>query len=502
MTITTTGGSWPATDLGYLLHKNPARVQAFEVASGTAHVFYPEAATASCTAALLLEVDPVGLVRGRPRAHGPRGARGGDGFTLAQYVNDRPYAASSMLAVAMSRVYRTAMSGRCAARPELAANAIPLDLRIPVLPCRGGPELARRLFEPLGWEVAATPIPLDETFPAWGNSRYLDLRLSGRLRLADALNHLYVLLPVLDDGKHYWVSTDEIDKLVRAGTGWLAGHPEKPLITRRYLAHRSSLYKSALSRLAEVDDAEPEAFDNAVPDPAAAGQGADETAAVDAAAPLAEQRSGAVLAVLRAANAHRVADVGCGEGALTAALLADDAFTEVIAADVSSRALETAERRLRVDRMPPRRRERLSLIQSSVTYRDQRLAGLDALVLMEVIEHIDQPRLAALEQTVFAEARPLHVVVTTPNSEYNIRFEFLEPGTMRHRDHRFEWTRPEFAGWAQRVAEENGYDVRFLPVGQEDPEVGPPTQMAVFTRDDDPRKAPTSGAATFPAGAP
>ena len=349
--------------------------------------------------------------------------------------------------------------------------------------------------------MAAIPIALDETFPSWGNSRYLDLHLSGQLRLADALNHLYVLLPVLDDGKHYWVSTDEVDKLVRAGTGWLGGHQEKPLITRRYLAHRSSLYKSALVRLAEVDDAEPEAFDNAVPDHAADGQPTDETD--DAVAPLAEQRRGAVLAVLRAANAHRVADVGCGEGALTAALLADDAFTEVIAADVSSRALEIAERRLRVDRMPSRRRERLSLIQSSVTYRDQRLAGLDALVLMEVIEHIDQPRLAALERTVFTDARPEHVVVTTPNSEYNIRFEFLEPGMMRHRDHRFEWTRPEFAGWAQRVAEENSYDVRFLPVGQEDPDVGSPTQMAVFTRADGQRNEPAPGmTATSPAGAP
>ncbi|HEX2317600.1 MAG TPA: 3' terminal RNA ribose 2'-O-methyltransferase Hen1, partial [Streptosporangiaceae bacterium] len=347
----TTAGSWPATDLGYLLHKNPARVQAFEVASGTAHVFYPEATEAVCTAALLLEVDAVGLIRGR------HGRDRGEGFGLGQYVNDRPYAASSLLAVAMSRVYRTAMTGRCEAKPELAASAIPLELRIPVLPCRGGPDLARRLFEPLGWQVAATPIALDETFPDWGDSRYLDLRVSGPHRLADALNHLYVLLPVLDDSKHYWVSTDEVDKLVRAGAGWLAGHPEKPLITRRYLTHRSSLYRSALARLAEVDDAEPEAFDNAVPDPdiepdgesdpivpAVTGPGHDGTGADDAPVPLARQRAGAVLAVLRAANAHRVADVGCGEGALTADLLADDAFTEVIAADVSSRALEIAER--------------------------------------------------------------------------------------------------------------------------------------------------------------
>ena len=252
-------GAWPATELGYLLHKNPARVQAFDVSGGTAHVFYPEATPTRCTAALLLEIDPVGLVRGR------RGPVSGEGFSLGQYVNDRPYAASSLLAVAMSRVFKTAMTGRCQARPELAASAIPLELGVPVLPCRGGPDLARRLFEPLGWQVAATPIALDEAFPAWGDSRYLDLRLSGRMRLADALNHLYVLLPVLDDGKHYWVSTDEVDKLVRAGGGWLAGHPERALITRRYLAHRSNLYRSALARLAEVDDADPGSFDNAVP---------------------------------------------------------------------------------------------------------------------------------------------------------------------------------------------------------------------------------------------
>ncbi len=302
-------------------------------------------------------------------------------------------------------------------KAELAASAIPLDLHIPVLPCRGGADLARRLFEPLGWQVHATPIALDRAFADWGDSRYLDLRLSGQVRLADALNHLYVLLPVLDDAKHYWVSTDEVDKLVRAGGGWLAGHPEKPLITRRYLAHSSSLYRSALARLAEVDDAEPESFDNAVPARDAAVRPAISTTpttstaptastTLDPQVPLAEQRRGAVLAVLRAAGAQRVADLGCGEGALIAALLADAAFTEVVAADVSSRALEIAERRLRLDRMPPRQRDRLQLIQSSATYRDRGWPGLDAIVLMEVIEHVDPPRLAALERTVFADAAP------------------------------------------------------------------------------------------------
>jgi 3' terminal RNA ribose 2'-O-methyltransferase Hen1 len=479
LTITTTGGrdGWPATDLGYLLHKHPGRVQAFEVSAGVAYVFYPEATSVRCTAALLLEVDPVALVRGR------RGPGGGEGFTLGQYVNDRPYAASSLLAVALSRVFKTAMAGRCDARPELAASPIPLELAVPALPCRGGGDRATRLFEPLRWQVTATPIALDEAFPAWGDSRYLDLRLSGRVRLGDALNHLYVLLPVLDDSKHYWVSTDEVDKLVRVGGGWLAGHPQKELITRRYLAHRSGLYRSALARLAEIDDAEAESFDNAVPDPdQVQGVNLALADAQDAPIPLAEQRRGAVLAVLRSLGASRVADLGCGEGALTAALVDDPAFTEVIAADVSSRALGVTERRLRLDRMPARKRERLTVIQSSLTYRDRRLAGLDAMVLMEVIEHIDPPRLAALERNVFAAAAPEHVVVTTPNSEYNVRFEFLAPGLPRHRDHRFEWTRAEFTAWAERVAAARGYGVKFLPVGAEDPKLGPPTQMAVFSR--------------------
>ncbi len=475
-----------ATDLGFLLHKNPARVQSFEVSTGTAHVFYPEASATRCTAALLLEVDPVGLVRGR---HG----HSGDGFGLGQYVNDRPYAASSMLAVAMARVFKTAMAGRCDARPELAASAVPLDVHVPVLPCRGGPELAGRLFEPLGWQVTAAPIALDETFPDWGDSRYIDLRLAGELRLSDLLNHLYVLLPVLDDSKHYWVSTDEVDKLIRAGGGWLAGHPEKTLITRRYLAHRSGLYRSALARLAEVDDAAPESFDNAIPvseheqpeqseQPEQVGPFPAATHWTRTSSSLAEQRRVAVLAVLRAAGARTVADLGCGEGALTAALLADQSFTKVVAADVSSRALEVAERRLRLDRMPERQRARLSLIQSSLIYRDDRLTGLDAIVLVEVVEHIDQPRLPALEQTVFADAAPAMVIVTTPNAEHNVRYEFLAPGEMRHRDHRFEWRRDEFASWARRVAAERDYEVRFASVGPDDPEVGAPTQMAVFTK--------------------
>ena len=327
LTITTTAE--PASDLGFLLHKHPGRLQTFGLSVGAAHVFYPEVGERRTTAALLLEVDPVGLVRGR---QGPAG----DGFALGQYVNDRPYAASSMLAVAIKEVFRTALTGRCASRQELADSALPLELHVPALPGRGGADLARRVFEPLGWQVAAVAAPLDPVRPGWGESRYLDVRLTGTVRLADALNHLYVLLPVLDDGKHYWVSTDEVDKLVRAGGDWLAGHPEKELITRRYLAHQRELTADALARLAEVDDAAPEELDNAL-------EGARSEAEPDQPAPLSEQRRGAVLAAVRAAGARRVGDLGCGEGILVRDLLADHVIERVVATDVSARALRIAD---------------------------------------------------------------------------------------------------------------------------------------------------------------
>ncbi len=466
MTLSTTHR--PASDLGFLLHKHPRRPARFEVAAGVAHVVYPESTEERCTVALLLEVDPVELVRS---ARGPAG----EGFSLGQYVNDRPYAASSLLAVTMGRVFRTAMNGRCDARPELAATPIPLEIHLPVLPCRGGPELAARLFEPLGWSLAAEPVELDPAFPEWGASPYVDLRLSGTLRLADALSQLYVLLPVLDDAKHYWVSGAEVDKLLRSGGGWLAGHPERELVTHRYLAHQRRYTAEALARLTELDDRPADEADG--PPPEAGHDAGDERLPS-----LAEARRAAILGELRAAGATRVVDLGCGEGNLLRALLAEPAYTEIVGVDVAAGALRAAAARLGLDRMPERQRSRISLLQGSVTYADPRLAGYDAVVLSEVVEHVDPPRLPALAAAVFGTAAPATVLVTTPNVEYNVRWAALPTGARRHPDHRFEWTRAEFADWARTVAAAHGYAVRVEPVGPADPEVGAPTQLAVFTR--------------------
>ena len=465
LTLTTTHP--PATDLGYLLRKNPARTQSFELTFGKAHVFYPAADADRCTAALLVEVDPVGLVRNR---RGPAG----EGGLLDQYVNDRPYAASSFLSVAIAEVFGSALSGTaCKDHPNLAETPLPLTARIPALPCRGGEELLRKLFEPLGYRVTAARLPLDETVPAWGDSHYFRVTLEHTLPLQQLLSHLYVLVPVLDNDKHYWVGDDEVAKLLRHGEDWLASHPEREAITRRYLKHQRGLVTDALAHLVDENDPHPDET---------AATHAREEAAVERALSLNEQRLGTVLAVLKASGAPSVLDLGCGEGRLLGMLLKERQFTRITGLDVSHRVLEMAAENLHFDRLPTLQKERIKLLHGSLMYRDERLAGFAAAAVVEVIEHLDPPRLAAFERVLFECARPGTVVLTTPNREYNVKWEALPAGKFRHRDHRFEWTRGEFQDWANRIAARFGYRVRFLPVGPEDALVGAPTQMGVFER--------------------
>jgi 3' terminal RNA ribose 2'-O-methyltransferase Hen1 len=466
LTISTT--HLPATDLGFLLHKRPGKLHTLALSFGTAHVFYPEATAERCTAALLIEVDSVELVR-KP------GGPSGDGGLLDQYVNDRPYASSSFTSVALARAFGTALGGRSKDRQTLAEIELPLEIRIAVLPCRGGELFLRRLFEPLGYSVDALHHSLDEKFPGWGESRYWSVKLSAKKRLQEVLQHLYVLLPVLDDEKHYWVGKDEVEKLLRRGEGWLSTHPEREEITRRYLKHQHRLMREALARLTEDEDADPDE---------AAEVHAAEEGSLEERISLNQQRLGSVLAVLRQSGAKRVLDLGCGEGRLLAALLADSSFAEIVGVDVSPRVLEKAADRLRLEGLAPRKRERIKLLQGSLMYRDARLAGYDAAAVVEVVEHLDPPRMAAFERVLFEHARPATIAMTTPNREYNAKFETLAAGTFRHRDHRFEWTRAEFQSWAQRVASQNRYAVSFLPVGPEDAALGSPTQMAVFRRTD------------------
>jgi 3' terminal RNA ribose 2'-O-methyltransferase Hen1 len=464
LTIATT--YHPATDLGYLLHKHPGRVHTFSASFGQVHVFFPKAREERCTAALLLDVDPVALVRKRGR-----GKRAG--HALQQYINDRPYVASSFLSVAIAQVYGTALAGRCKDRPELVTTPLPLETKLAVVPDSSGGSLLQRLFEPLGYDLTLQRHPLDERFPEWGQSRYFTVEMRSTTTLSDLLAHLYVLVPVLDDHKHYWVGRAEVEKLLKRGKGWLEAHPERELITQRYLRYQRSLTQAALSRLLA---------DETVDIDAAEVARAKEEETLEKPLSLNDQRLNTVLGALKASGARRVLDLGCGEGKLLRRLLQEGQFSEIAGLDVSHRALEIAKRRLRLEQLSPEQRERIKLWHGSLIYRDSRLSGFGAAAVVEVIEHLDPSRLAAFERVVFQHARPGTVILTTPNAEYNVKFPSLPAGKLRHRDHRFEWSRAEFEAWANQVAGDFGYAVKFLPVGPEDPAVGAPSQMGVFTR--------------------
>jgi len=469
--LTITNTRIPADDLSYLLHKHPGKIQSVEISAGKAHVFYPDLSQEKCTAALLLDIDPVGLVR----SAGPKG----NDFALEQYVNDRPYVCSSFMSAAIAKAYSSALNGRCKDKPELVDQPLPLSAKLSVLPVRGGEELLKSLFEPLGYTVAATRHPLDPAFPEWGEGRYYTVELSNTISLQQLLSHLYLLIPVCDNDKHYWINKDEVDKLLEKGKEWLPVHPARELIIRRYLKHQRSLANLALEVLVQKEETTIE-DDNETGEQIA-----------DSPKPrIHDIRLQAAKDELLMSGAKRVLDLGCGEGKLLRLLIAERQFDFIMGMDVSYRSLEIAKDKLKLDRLPERQRLRIQLIQGSLTYRDKRLEGFDAAALVEVIEHLDEPRLASLERSVFEYAQPGVVVITTPNAEYNVKFENMEEGKMRHSDHRFEWTRKEFEAWGAGIAAKYVYDVVFKPVGETDPEVGAISQMAVFSK-------PVKNAASF-----
>lgn len=458
LTITYKGKN--TQELGFLLHKNPDRAQQFELAYGKAYVFYPEVSDESTTAALLLDIDPLDLARGKV------GSRDGG---LFDYVNDRPYAATSFLSTAMVRFFGTAMNGKCDKRQELADTPLDLTARLASLKDNGDTELAKQLFEPLGYRVTVSRTQLDEKFPEWGSSPYIDLTISGKVKLSELLNHIYVLIPVFDKQKHYYMAEDEIKKLLEHGEGWLADHPQKEKITRRYFTARKSYARRAMDILNENEGADTVEEEQETPEK-------------EVFTPLNTQRMETVRDAVLASGAASVIDLGCGECRLTSLLLNEQQIRRVAACDVSVSVLEKAAQRLHLDRMQPARRNKLTLMQASLTYRDKRFEGYDCACVVEVIEHIEPMRIPAFERAVFEFAAPRTVILTTPNREYNANYEHMEENALRHGDHRFEWTREEFRAWTEHICEKFGYSCEISGIGTNDEKLGTPTQMAVFTK--------------------
>lgn len=466
LTITYRGTDTP--NLGFLLHKNPYRAQSFDMNFGKGYVFYPEVSDTQTTMALLLDINPIDLARGKLGT-----SEGG----LFDYVNDRPYVSSSFMSTALVRIFGTAMQGRCDKLQPLADTPLALTACVHMLPCRGEAELCREIFEPLGYTVAYQAYCLDEKFPEWGDSTYLDLTISGTVRLSDLLNHLYVLIPVFDRQKHYWVGSDEIDKLLYHGEGWLKDHPARERIVKRYFGKQRSYANRAIDRLLEAEpgDEETELAEDALDEASAPDPNREKRVSLNA------QRLEHVKNAVIESGAKSVIDLGCGEGRLIAKLLDEKQLSRVTGTDVMIKALEKAKRYLRYDRMPPYRKQKLLLVQASLTYRDTRFSGYDCACIVEVVEHLDPRRIPAMERVVFEFAAPNTVIVTTPNKEYNAHYEWMKED-LRHGDHRFEWTRDEFAAWVKHVCDSFGYTAEINGIGELDEQYGMPTQMGVFTK--------------------
>lgn len=454
----------PATDIGFLLHKNPNRCQNVDLGFGILNVLYPKAAKNECCVALLLDIDPIDLIRGKKNRQNT--------MPLEQYVNDRPYVSSSFFSVALTNAFSSTLNKKCSKRPELVDVIMPFTTKISILPCNGGEKFLRGLFEPLGYRVEALNHTLDDSFPDWGNSKYFSVTLYKEQTLSELLNHLYVLIPVLDNQKHYYIDDAEVDKLLKHGEGWLETHPERDNIAKRYLKHKQSYTREALMRLTEINPMEESSEDETK-------RKSDEEI-IEKKLNLNDERLKSVVSVLKSSGAVNVIDLGCGEGKLLELIVRDKQFQKIVGMDVAIRSLERASERLRLNEMPSMLRQKIDLMHGSLMYKDARFSGYDAAAIIEVIEHLDAPRLSAFERVVFEFAKPRTVIITTPNIEYNALFENLSNGKLRHLDHRFEWTRNEFEGWADAISKRYNYEPNFFPIGSTDEKYGSPTQMAVF----------------------
>ncbi|MDE6660813.1 MAG: 3' terminal RNA ribose 2'-O-methyltransferase Hen1 [Anaeroplasmataceae bacterium] len=459
MLLTITYEGHNTQDLGYLLHKNPSRAQQFDLSYGKAYVFYPEVSDERTTAALLLDIDPIDLARGKVGS-----TEGG----LFDYVNDRPYASTSFMCSAISRVFGTAMSGKCEKRQKLADTPLNLTVQIFSLKDNGNSDLAIKLFEPLGYTVTLERAVLDSKFLEWGNSPYINLTLKGTVKLSTLLNQIFVLIPVFDKQKHYYISEEEIKKLLTHGEGWLEAHPYKEKIAERYFSARKDYVRKALDILLADDPIE--------------DLNSEEEALQEARTPLNAVRLEAVKDVVLASGATSVIDLGCGECRLTSLLLSEPQIKRVTACDVSVSALEKAALRLKLDKMSDYKRNKLTLMQASLTYADKRFEGYDCACIVEVIEHIEESRIPAFERAIFEFASPRTIILTTPNKEYNAVYENMKKDALRHGDHRFEWTRAQFKEWTEHICKKFGYTCEISGIGEVDEQFGSPTQMGVFVK--------------------
>ncbi|TDQ36236.1 3' terminal RNA ribose 2'-O-methyltransferase Hen1 [Aureibacillus halotolerans] len=435
LTIKATGSDVSA--LSYLLAKNPANLYERKVKEHFVRFFFGTFSDTFVEATIFVTPDPLALVTHK------------NSYDITHYINDREFVASSIFCSLCKSALATALNGL----PNTAyANYVDMTfpLTFTVGPIASGlsDEHVELLFKPLGYDVTFQ-YQSSESDVEKGSARMLTIQ--GLTTLQAGLRQLFVLLPVLDDYKHYYIDEKEMEKLERYGEGWLDEHPEKALIYRRALRFKE-LY-APLQNDEETQEKTPKRSLN-------------------------HQRYEAIASTIATfPNRARVIDLGAGEGKLLERLRLIPGIEELLAVEPSQAMLLRAMKAIEVsteDGIKP------TLLQGSLFYYDHRLLDSDVIVLCEVIEHIDEERLPACMAMILDEYRPGALIITTPNKEYNQLYDM--PEERRHHDHRFEWTRDQFTDWCYKINEGQSYDLTFSGIGDDNEIYGQPTQMCVFTR--------------------
>jgi 3'' terminal RNA ribose 2''-O-methyltransferase Hen1 len=456
MLLTITYKGKDTQDLGYMLFKNPNRPQSVKLTTGSAYVYYPKVSDEETTIALLLDINSLDLAKGE---------KGKDvqPQSLFDYVNDRPYVASSFLATAMNKVFGTAISGRGDEYQELVDSKLNLSATIHMFPCPVDKERINKVFEPLGYEVNYETFLLDNKFPEWGDSKYVNLTVSGNVVLRDLLKQIILLIPVFDKFKHYDVSNqDELNKLLKLGDGWLSDHPEKDFIVNRYLQFKKGLVNKAQEHLkSDVDEIE-ESIDKAVTEKEES---------------LNTTRFNSVINELIKIEAKSVLDIGCSNGKLLEAIRDKMPNIKLAGIDVHLKAVSIA------DKMANKKDlDKIDFFQSSILYKDKRFKGYDAVTAIEVMEHIDEFKLYLFEKVLFGYINPRVAILTTPNKDYNENYDNINNKGLRHFDHRFEFTKREFESWVTKICSKYGYIYFFKSIGKADEKDQQPTLMVTFMK--------------------
>ncbi|MFN8672328.1 MAG: 3' terminal RNA ribose 2'-O-methyltransferase Hen1 [Candidatus Sericytochromatia bacterium] len=448
-------------ELSWILHKRPDKIQSFPIISGNAYVFYPEYSDNKVKVCLALDIDTINLVR---KLRLPVAS-----YALQHYVNDKPYTASSFMSSAIANVFSSALNGICKEKPEIVDLILPLEVEISVLKVLGGEALIKRLFEPLGYQIEVESFNLDEDFKNWGKSRYYKIKLKNNITIKELLSHLYVLIPVFDMDKHFYIGTTEVESFLKKGDKWLQIHPEKGAIVRRYFKNLGKYSNLVLNRL--NDSLENTYQEMEIPKEIKEKKES-----------LQKIRLNTVLEKLENLYTTSVVDIGCGEGMLLKLLKSKKRFEKICGTDVMYQNLLIAKDKLDLEETTTHRADRIKLFQSSILYKDERLKEYETVCLIEVIEHIEEDRLDSLEEILFGYLNPKYAIISTPNAEYNAVYMPENPTNFRHDDHRFEWNRDQFRQWVNKICEKFSYSAEFFDIGDVHEKLGTPTQAVIFKR--------------------